>query len=65
MIMDKCFSAFCEYIQLLHRLSDDIEICQFLYNSRYLIILQVIGASLIFAGLAIATYKAYRGLLPS
>ena len=65
--MDKCSRAVCEHIQLqlFDRLSDDIEICQLLYYCRYFIIIQVISVYLIFAGLAIAAYKAYRGLLPS
>jgi len=67
MIMDKCSRAICEYIQLqlFNRLSDDIEICQLLYYCQCLIILEVISTCLIFSGLAISTYKAYRGLLPS
>jgi len=65
--MDKCTRTLSEHIQTqpLNRLIDDIYICKFLYNGRYLVILQFISTSLIFAGLTIATYKDYRGLLPS
>ena len=67
MIMDKSSRALSEriQIQMFNRLSDQIDICELFYYCLPFIILQVISSSLIFIGLAIATYKAYRGLLPS